>query len=174
MEEDGASFAEQILECSRRNNTELLLQIKAELNNDSEKLASLINTTKETISNNSPLHLACRQGHWELLDIMLDIEGVEIDPVNREGDTPLHSAVKYCADEPEHGTFIVDNLLDAGSDPRIVNKHGLKPIQLVTDNDKLRGLLEGAEYAISMEITEAEQLQHQDDDPGSASASDSE
>ena len=53
MEEEGASYSEQILECARRNNTELLLQIKAELNNDSQKLAHLINTTKETITNNS-------------------------------------------------------------------------------------------------------------------------
>ncbi|RLV86421.1 Ankyrin repeat-containing protein [Meyerozyma sp. JA9] len=171
MEEEGASYSEQILECARRNNTELLLQIKAELNNDSQKLAHLINTTKETITNNSPLHLACRMGHWESIDIILDIEGVEVDPLNRDGDSPLHLAVKYCADEPEHGTFVVDNLLDAGADPRIVNSHGLKPIQLVTDNQQLRNLLEGAEYAISMEVTEAEQLA-QDEDSGSASDSD--
>lgn len=171
MDEDGASFSEQILECARRNNTELLLQIKSDLHNDQQKLAALVNTTKETITNNSPLHIACRLGHWELIDIMLDIEGVEIDPVNREGDTPLHVAVKYCAEEPEHGTFVVDNLLDAGADPRIVNKHGLKAIQLVVDNQELRTLLEGAEYAISMEMTEAEQLA-QDSDEGSASESD--
>lgn len=149
--DEGASHGEQILEAARRNNTELLLQIKSELNNDQEKISQLINSTKEIITNNSALHLLCHVGNWEFIDIVLDVEGVEIDPKNREGQTPLHLAVKYCNDEPEHGYFVVDNLLDAGSDPRIVDDHKLKPINYVTENDKLKQLLEGAEYAIGLE-----------------------
>lgn len=176
---EGASYSEQLLECARRNNTELLLSIKVELNNDQEKLANLINTTHELITNNTSLHLACQLGNWEFIDIVLDIEGVEIDPKNREGDTPLHLAVKYTIDEPEHGYFIIDNLLDAGSDPRIIDKHNLKPINYVNnDNTKLKELLESAEYALSMEFTEEEQLAAEaeqngvDEDEGSASDSD--
>ncbi|KAG2730750.1 hypothetical protein G9P44_006327 [Scheffersomyces stipitis] len=158
---EGASLKEQILECARRNNTELLLSIKAELDNDHEKLADLINNTSELITGNTSMHIACARGNWEFIDIVLDIEGVEIDPKNREGDTPLHLAVKYTAEEPEHGYFVIDNLLDAGSDPR---------------------------YAISMEIPEEEQLnttnpetaastggaeEDEEDDEASASDSDS-
>jgi len=177
---EGASYSEQLLECARRNNTELLLSIKVELNNDQEKLSSLINSTRELITNNTSLHLACQLGNWEFIDIVLDIEGVEIDPKNREGDTPLHLAVKYTIEEPEHGYFIIDNLLDAGSDPRIIDKHNLKPIDYVNkDNQKLRELLESAEYALSMEFTEEEQLAANEleqnggqDEEGSASDSD--
>lgn len=167
-ETQGASLSERLLEAARRNNTELLLQIRAEVN-DEPKLAGLLNSTTELISSNLPLHLATQLGNWEFIDIVLDIEGVEIDPLNRNGDTPLHLAAKYAADEQEHGNFVVDNLLDAGSDPRIKDKHGLKPVNYVNkDNETLRQLLESAEYAISMEIPEEEQLA----DDGSASDSD--
>ncbi|KAG7193366.1 uncharacterized protein KQ657_000783 [Scheffersomyces spartinae] len=174
-ETEGASLGEQLLECARRNNTELLLDIKVRCNNDHVQLSQLINDTREIITDNSALHLACQLGNWEFIDIVLDIEGVEIDPMNREGDTPLHLAVKYTNEEPEHGFFIVDNMLDAGSDPRVVDKHGLKPINYVKDNSKLKELLQSAEYAISMEVPEDEQLaeQSQDVDNDSASASDS-
>ncbi|ODV81279.1 putative ankyrin repeat-containing protein [Suhomyces tanzawaensis NRRL Y-17324] len=167
---EGASYPEQLLDASRRNNTELLLTIKAELNNDQEVLAKLINTTKELITNNSALHLACLLGNWEFIDIILDIEGVEIDPQNSDGQTPLHLAVKYTKDEPEHGYFVIDNLLDAGSDPRIKDKLSLQPINY-TDDAKLKQLLESAEYAISMEIPEEEQLSSEEADAGSASES---
>lgn len=178
-ETEGASLGEQLLESARRNNTELLLEIKVRANNDHAQLSLLINNTREVITDNSALHLACQLGNWEFIDIVLDIEGVEIDPLNREGDTPLHLAVKYTNEEPEHGYFIVDNMLDAGSDPRILDKHGLKPINYVKDNAKLKELLQSAEYAISMEVPEDEQLAQangEDDDgeASSASASDSE
>ncbi len=43
----------------------------------------------------------------ECLDILLDQEGVEVDPINRlEKETPLHLAVRYSRLEPEHGAFI--------------------------------------------------------------------
>lgn len=176
---EGASYSEQILESARRNNTELLLQIKSELNNDQEKLSQLINSTHEVITNNTPLHIACRLGNWEFIDIVLDVEGVEIDPQNRAQETPLHLAVKYTIDEPEHGYFIVDNMLDAGSDPRIKDKDGLKPRDYVNkDNKKLLQLLESAEYAISMEDTDQERLaafeNEQEAEDGSASGSESE
>lgn len=180
--EEGASLGEQLLEAARRNNSELLLTIKSELGNNQEKLADLINSTKEPINQNYALHFAAQFGNWEVIDIILDIEGVEIDPINRDGDTPLHLAVKYANTEIEHGTFIVDGFLDAGSDPRIKDVHSLKPVSYVNkENTKLKELLESAEYAISMEIPEDEQLESAganaaegDDGEGSASESESE
>lgn len=158
-EAEGASYSEQILESARRNNTELLLQIKVDLNNDEPKLAQLINSTTEVITNNTPLHIACIFGNWEWIDIVLDIEGVEIDPRNKQNSTPLHLAVAYCNQEPEHGTFIVDNLLDAGADPSLRDNESRKPIDLIyIENVKLTQLLQSAEYAISMEIPDDDQL----------------
>lgn len=166
---DGASYAEQILECARRNNTELLLSIKTELSNDHVKLAQLINSTKEVITSNSPLHIATLLGNWDFIDMVLDIEGVEIDPLNREGDTPLHLAVKYAASEPEYGYFIIDNLLDAGLDAKIVDKHGLKPVNYVSNNEKLRNLLESAEYAAVVEADYVDAGDEDDDESASES-----
>lgn len=172
--EDGASYSERILESARRNNTELLLSIIAELADD-HHIANLVNSTKEVISNNSPLHIATLLGNWEFIDMVLDIEGVEIDPLNRDGDTPLHLAVKYAGSEPDYGYFIIDNLLDAGLDAKIVDRSGLKPVNYVVDNDKLRLLLESAEYASAVDVVQPEGLggpSEEDLDEGLASDSD--
>lgn len=169
--QEGASYAEQILECARRNNTELLQTIVSELGEDHAQLAQLLNSTKEVITANSPLHIATLLGNWEFIDMVLDIEGVEIDPLNREGDTPLHLAVKFAGSDPDYGYFIIDNLLDAGLDAKIVDKHGLKPVSYVVNNEKLRNLLQSAEYA-GETVAVADDSQGDDDDD-EASASDS-
>lgn len=165
-ENEGASYKEQVLECARRNNVELFTTIKQEVQPD--QLALLLNSTTEMITNNSPLHIATLLGNWEFIDAVLDVEGVEIDPLNRDGDTPLHLAVKFAGDEPEYGYFIIDNLVDAGSDAKIVDRHGLKPVNYVRDNEKLRSLLESAEYGSMVPEVPEEPL----DDEGSASDSD--
>lgn len=55
--------------------------------------------------------------------MLLDQEGVEVDPVDRlEKDTPLHKAVRFVnglvKEEWDAGASIVELLLDAGADPR--------------------------------------------------------
>ena len=59
----------------------------------------------------------------DVLDMLLDQEGVEVDPLDRlEKDTPLHKAVRFvnglAKEEWEAGASIVELLLDAGADPR--------------------------------------------------------
>jgi hypothetical protein len=59
----------------------------------------------------------------EVLDLLLDQEGLEIDELDRlEKDTPLHKAVRYAnsLSQPdwEVGQQIADILVDAGCDPR--------------------------------------------------------
>lgn len=61
----------------------------------------------------------------EVLDLLLDQEGLEVDPVDRlEADTPLHKAVRFVnglsRTDWEAGSSIVELLLDAGADPRSV------------------------------------------------------
>lgn len=107
----------------------------------------------------------------DILDRILDIEDVEVDPINRQfGDTPLHSAVKYSINEPELGAYlgksflhifilltrsnnsfvfsIVEMLIEAGADPTLRNKDGQTPLDLApSTNDKLIEILQGAEMA---------------------------
>ena len=72
-------------------------------------------------------------GADEVLDTLLDQEGLEVDPVDRlEKDTPLHKAVRFinglAKKEWEAGSSIVELLLDAGADPRYGLTH---PFMLV-------------------------------------------
>jgi len=57
--------------------------------------------------------------------MLLDQEGFECDPINkREGDTPLHSAVRWAnevsEDQKEFASSLIEMMLEAGSDPRFV------------------------------------------------------
>lgn len=59
----------------------------------------------------------------DVLDLLLDQEGLEVDPIDRlDADTPLHKSVRFCnklsRQEWESGSSIVELLLDAGADPR--------------------------------------------------------
>jgi hypothetical protein len=61
----------------------------------------------------------------EVMDMLLDQEGLEVDPLDRmEKDTPLHKAVRFVNELPkpqwENGKQFVELLLDAGADPRYV------------------------------------------------------
>jgi hypothetical protein len=57
--------------------------------------------------------------------MLLDQEGFECDPINkREGDTPLHSAVRWAnevsEDQKKFASSLIEMMLEAGSDPRYV------------------------------------------------------
>ena len=119
----GASPRELLLEASRRNNTSLLNELLSSLSSP-EKIAQLLNTATDGVGNYC-LHVAASYGSYEVLDTLLDQEGLEVDPVDRlEKDTPLHKAVRFVngldKGEWEAGGSIVELLLDAGADPRFV------------------------------------------------------
>lgn len=85
--------------------------------------------------------------------MLLDQPNFECDPVTRrEGDTPLHSAIRWINSEPPaqraFGNALVEMMLEAGSSPRVKNKGGLTPAQLVDPaNPGLRELIQKHEYA---------------------------
>lgn len=89
----------------------------------------------------------------EIIDFLLDQDNFECDPTNRvEGDTPLHTAVRWINSEPEaqreFGNALVEMMLEAGSSPRVKNKGGLTAYQLVDPrNAGLRDLIQKHEYA---------------------------
>lgn len=57
--------------------------------------------------------------------MLLDQEGFECDPISRvEGDTPLHSAIRYINSLPindetsEFASQLISMMIEAGNDPR--------------------------------------------------------
>lgn len=85
--------------------------------------------------------------------MLLDQPDFECDPLTRrEGDTPLHSAIRWINSEPPaqrpFGNALVEMMLEAGSSPRVKNKGGLTPVALVDPaNPGLRELIQKHEYA---------------------------
>ncbi|KAH8907809.1 hypothetical protein BR93DRAFT_967684 [Coniochaeta sp. PMI_546] len=149
-EHEGASVSEILIEACRRNNTDLLHEV-LESKSDPE-IAALLNTTT-TVMGNHLYHEAALRGNYEIIDALLDMPDFECDPVNRvEGDTPLHSAVRWINSEPEaqreFGNALVEMMLEAGSNPRVKNKGGLTPLQLVDPrNEGLKEVIRKHEYA---------------------------
>lgn len=153
---EGASYTEQILDACRRNNDLLLQQIFEELETP-KAIADAINKAVDP-TGNTAIHLAVHYGNYQALDVILDQEGIDIDPRNRsDGDTPLHLAVKYTYDDFDYGKFLVEQLVDVGADPRIKNKHGDRPIDLIRDSSEeaqnLKYFLEESEYTLMLERT---------------------
>lgn len=176
MTDEGATPRELLLEASRRNNTSLLNDLLSSLSS-AEKIANLINTATDGLGCYC-LHIAASYGSYDVLDMLLDQEGVEVDPLDRlEKDTPLHKAVRFvnglAKEEWEAGASIVELLLDAGADPRIRNKAKLKSFELVDPrNTELRTILQKAEFA-TMAGNDVVDDDEDDEDP-TGSASDSE
>ncbi|KAF1925578.1 ankyrin repeat domain-containing protein [Didymella exigua CBS 183.55] len=181
-DEEGASPRELILEACRRNNTDLLEGTIADLaaaastagKAPAAHVAQVLNDARDGLGNGC-LHVAASYGSYEVLDMLLDQEGLEIELADRiEGDLPLHKAVRYANSLPPAarpaGTPIVEILLDAGCDPRIRNKAKLKPGELVDPrNVELREVLRKGEVAMMM----GGDVVH-DDEGDAGSASDSE
>ncbi|KAK3076904.1 hypothetical protein LTS18_011686 [Coniosporium uncinatum] len=173
-DDEGATPTEQILESCRRNNPTLLTTVLSTLPSPTA-IAHTLNTAKNALGA-SALHVAARAGSYEVLDVLLDQEGVEIDGTDRmEGDTALHCAVRFCngldKDEWEEGGAVVEILLDAGCDPRLRNKAKLRPIDLVDPrNTELRSILQKAEFSIAMA---GDVVEEDGDDGPTGSGSDS-
>ncbi|KAI1352679.1 ankyrin repeat domain-containing protein [Xylaria sp. FL0043] len=148
---EGASVKEQLIEACRRNNVDLLTEIIQNCKSD-EEISNLLNNTT-TVMGNHLYHEAALQGNYEIIDMLLDQPEFECDPINRaEGDTPLHSAIRWINSEPpaqrEFGNALVEMMLEAGSSTRIKNKAKLTPYQLVDPrNTGLRELIQKHEYA---------------------------
>ncbi|KAK5173897.1 uncharacterized protein LTR77_002578 [Saxophila tyrrhenica] len=151
-DESGATPRELLIEASRRNNTSLLSDLLKTMPSPST-ISTFLNTTTDALGA-SALHIAASYGSYDVLDLILDQEGVEIDgPEKRDGDTPLHKAVRYVNglrdEEVAEGKAVVEILLDAGCDPRIRNKAKLRPVDLV-DRGKVgvRQVLQKAEMGV--------------------------
>ncbi|KAF4595239.1 ankyrin repeat protein [Ophiocordyceps camponoti-floridani] len=123
-EHEGASAKEILIEACRRNNTDLLSETLANL--PDETISSLLNDTT-TVTGNHLYHEAASQGNYEIIDLLLDQPNFECDPPP--------------AQRP-FGRALIEMMLEAGSNPRLRNKGGLTPLQLIDPaNADLRDLV---------------------------------
>ncbi|KAA8912733.1 ankyrin repeat-containing domain protein [Sphaerosporella brunnea] len=156
--DDGASPSELLIEAARRNNTDLLSEVLLK-----NSTAEFLNNTRDALGNTA-LHVAAQYGSYDVLDVLLDQEGLEVDPVNKiEGDTPLHKAVFLAREHKELGLEVAELLLDAGADPRVRNKQKMKPLDVTDPRDtKLRKALVNGEYTITAgnDLVDADDLEN--------------
>ena len=85
------------------------------------------------------------------MDFLFDISGFECDPLTRiDRDTPLHTAVRHANEkDSELGHAMVAMMCEAGCDPRVRNKHGLKPADLALPQLKeIKKVLQQTEYIL--------------------------
>ncbi|KAL5598331.1 hypothetical protein BROUX41_003610 [Berkeleyomyces rouxiae] len=148
-EHEGASVQEQLVEACRRNNTELLEELLETIGSEAE-ISRLLNDTT-TVMGDHLYHVAAAQGHYDVIDMLLDQPNFECDPLNRTGDTPLHVAIHWLNSEPPaqrpFGAELVKMMLEAGSNSRLRNAAGLTAVQLVDPaNAPLRDLIREHEY----------------------------
>lgn len=79
----------------------------------------------------TPLHLICRNGATDMVDVLLN-SGANINEKSlQEGMTPLH--VAFCADRPEMATLLIAK----GANLRIRDSEGATPLHTGAANDSL-------------------------------------
>lgn len=85
------------------------------------------------------------------MDALFDIQYFECDPLTRiDKDTPLHTAVRFANEkDAELGAEMIAMMCEAGCDPRVRNKHGQKPADLVYDKPTIKQTLASAEYILA-------------------------
>lgn len=156
MAYEGASPKEILFEACRRNNTSLLTEVLSSppLSSKATEIAEFLNTSTNALGSTA-LHVAAASGSYDVLDQILDQEGVEIDGrERRDGDTPLHRAARYCnglspQEWTQEGKALFELLLDAGCDPRIRNNSRITPQALLDPrNDTCRNVLRRAEMTL--------------------------
>ncbi|KAF3921803.1 hypothetical protein AA313_de0204115 [Arthrobotrys entomopaga] len=114
-DDQGASPKEQLFEACRSNNLELLHEL---LESTTTGLDTFLNDSRNPLGQTA-LHVCVKHGNYEILDTLLDQEGLEVDPLSRmEDETPLHYAARHTSDDPDIGAHMVDLLVEAGADPR--------------------------------------------------------
>ncbi|GAA5960136.1 hypothetical protein JCM21900_002417 [Sporobolomyces salmonicolor] len=74
---------------------------------------------------NTALHYAVSSPSPDALALLLETDGTDVDLQNRlDRATPLHLAVKLENEDARQG--VIEMLLDAGANPSIKDRHGLK------------------------------------------------
>ncbi|KAI7876212.1 ankyrin [Lichtheimia hyalospora FSU 10163] len=82
------------------------------------------------------LHYAAKYGSLSCLELLVTLKAIDLNMRDRiDLDTPLHKAVQY-KEDGDIAIAMVDQLLEAGADPRIENRAKMTPPMLVNPNDE--------------------------------------
>ncbi|CAI7652329.1 unnamed protein product [Penicillium bialowiezense] len=147
----GASPRELIVEACRRDQPHLIEQVLAGMESQTnEQVAQFFNEVTDSMGNHA-LHICAQYGSYETMDALFDIQFFECDPLTRmDKDTPLHTAVRYSNEkDAELGAHMISMMCEAGCDPRVRNKHGQKPADLVYNNNEIKKILQQNEYIMA-------------------------
>ncbi|KAI9632221.1 ankyrin repeat-containing domain protein [Dioszegia hungarica] len=143
-DQTGASANERLLAAAKSDNEGMLEDALSDLDD--------INYTDGM--GNTALHHAIIHASTSILETILSHETCDVDPRNRMGgETPLHIAVRNKWEEaPGLRLFLVEQLLEAGADTSIRNRHNQKPIDLLppspdsdSDEAKIRAMIRHVE-----------------------------
>ncbi|CDM35071.1 hypothetical protein DTO013E5_3045 [Penicillium roqueforti] len=151
MADEGASPRELVVEACRRDQPHLIEQVLNDMEDKTnEQVAQFFNELTDSMGNHA-LHICAQYGSYDTMDALFDIQYFECDPLTRlDNDTPLHIAVRYANDkDAELGEAMIKMMCEAGCDPRVRNKHGQKPAQLVFNNNEIKKILQQTEYIMA-------------------------
>ncbi|KAJ5443972.1 uncharacterized protein N7458_007844 [Penicillium daleae] len=129
-DDEGASPRELVVEACRRDQPHLIEQVLHDMENQSnEDVAKFFNKVTDSMGNHA-LHICASYGSYD--------------------DTPLHTAVRFANEkDAELGAEMIAMMCEAGCDPRVRNKHGQKPADLVYDKPAIKQTLASAEYILA-------------------------
>ncbi|KAJ5834385.1 hypothetical protein N7447_000411 [Penicillium robsamsonii] len=151
MADEGASPRELVVEACRRDQPHLIEQVLNDMEDKSnEQVAQFFNEVTDSMGNHA-LHICAQYGSYDTMDALFDIQFFECDPLTRlDKDTPLHIAVRYANEkDAELGEAMIKMMCEAGCDPRVRNKHGQKPAELVFNNNEIKKTLQQTEYIMA-------------------------
>ncbi|KAI3116004.1 hypothetical protein CBS147333_614 [Penicillium roqueforti] len=151
MADEGASPRELVVEACRRDQPHLIEQVLNDMEDKTnEQVAQFFNELTDSMGNHA-LHICAQYGSYDTMDALFDIQYFECDPLTRlDNDTPLHIAVRYANDkDAELGEAMIKMMCEAGCDPRVRDKHGQKPAQLVFNNNEIKKILQQTEYIMA-------------------------
>nr|GAT51725.1 predicted protein [Mycena chlorophos] len=168
--EEGASNNERLLAAARDDNEEMLNEVfeQGGFDINFQDGYGRCSSVDESHQASAALHYAASLGSTDVLELILEHEECDVDPINRlEKATPLHLAVRI--EDSELRVLVVSSLLDAGADTRIKDKNGDTVVEVAAGDVEVLALIRKARAQAAVS---PDDVASDDDASGSGSGSD--